>query len=179
MSNYESVFDNGSVRVKLADTEDGIELSLDLMDDGVPSAGTTIYIGPEQINGMCAWLDKYRTPLSETVPLAWVSLEDESVNFCTKHPEKYPEVKWTPVYGSPVSATVTPERDKIIEECAHELDRQIAHTFQNAEAMRKPPFADEAEARARELGASYLREAAWCLRSMKSDHPLMKMLEGL
>lgn len=60
--NYESVFDNGAVRLKLADTEDGIALSLDFLDDGEPTAGTTLYIGKEQIDGMCAWLEKYRTP---------------------------------------------------------------------------------------------------------------------
>lgn len=67
MSNYESVFDNDSVRVKLADTEDGIALSLDLMEDGEPTAGTTIYIGSEQIDGMCAWLEKYRSARPEAL----------------------------------------------------------------------------------------------------------------
>lgn len=66
--NYESVFDNDSVRVKLADTEDGIELSLDLMEGGESTAGTTLYLGKEQIDGMCAWLDKYRSAPTEALP---------------------------------------------------------------------------------------------------------------
>lgn len=61
MSNYESIFDNDSVRVKLADTEDGIALSLDFMEGDESTAGTTLYIGQEQIDGMCAWLEKYRS----------------------------------------------------------------------------------------------------------------------
>lgn len=60
MSKYESTFDNNAVRVRLEDTEHGVALSLEMLHEGwdEPSAGTTLYIGQEQIDGMAKWLQE-------------------------------------------------------------------------------------------------------------------------
>ncbi len=73
------------------------------------------------------------------------------------------------------SATLTTAaRDGVIEECAKALDRCVTHINENAGRLRKWPD-EENEARGRELGALFVREAADTLRSMKSDHPLMRL----
>lgn len=39
---------------------------------------------------------------AKSEPVAYASLDEpDRVNFLTVHPEKYPEVKWTPIYLHP------------------------------------------------------------------------------
>ncbi|MDP2621571.1 MAG: hypothetical protein U0990_11260 [Candidatus Nanopelagicales bacterium] len=43
-------------RVRLEDTKYGVEIALDLMENGEPTAGTAVYLSQELVEGMANWL---------------------------------------------------------------------------------------------------------------------------
>jgi hypothetical protein len=66
---YESTFDNGGVRVTLENhSQHGVVLCCDLLEDGHVTAGTQIFLGPEQVNGMAGWLRRIELNAAPQVP---------------------------------------------------------------------------------------------------------------